>query len=92
MTNPEEQSEIARTVEAYAELRLQQLEAELDDLQGYIDQHESLIANGPDTILKLQRQCDMWRNNVADLIRIADPTVNQLFEAGFEVTVDIDGE
>lgn len=50
------------------------------------------ITNGPNTIMALQAQCDRWRDAVADLCRIVDPTISQLIEAGFEVSVEITGE
>ena len=72
----------------YAEFNLQQLEAEVEQLQAYIDKHESLIANGPETIRKLQEECDRWRVAVTDLCAFANVTVAQIIEAGLRVHIE----
>lgn len=67
----------------------QELQSEIARLREYIDRHDSLITNGPETILKLQEECDRWRAAVFDLCLIVDPTVQQLMEAGFSVQIEI---
>lgn len=66
---------------------LQMCEHENDVLRKDAERNQSLIENAPTTIRQLQDANDKWRDAVSDLCRIANPTVNQIIEAGFEVEV-----
>ena len=67
----------------------QELQSEIASLREYIERHDSLIVNGPSTICNLQEECDRWRDAVADLCLIVNPTVQQLMKAGFSVQIEI---
>jgi phage-related protein len=69
-------------------MTLEEAQAEIDRLQAYIDKHDSLITNGPETIRKLQDECDRWQEGVTKLCLMADITWGQIVAAGMRIHIE----
>ena len=67
----------------FDEMTLEEAQAEIDRLQGYMD-------NAAETIRKLQEECDRWQEGVTKLCLMTGITWGQIVAAGLRIHIEVD--